>query len=131
MGGAHLGYSDLWTTEDELGFGASVAALVEVVGGAELRDTPLTVGIYGPWGSGKTSMMRMMYQTLDDRTRHPGVLPIWFDAWRYAQSEALWRALLISVVEEIRTHVVQGNNRLRTLGGHAPSGASSVAAAPC
>ncbi|MBP1466274.1 AAA family ATPase [Candidatus Chloroploca sp. M-50] len=117
MSVAPLGYSDLWTTEDELGFGASVAALVEVVGGAELRDTPLTVGIYGPWGSGKTSMMRMMCQTLDDRTRHPGVLPIWFDAWRYAQSEALWRALLISVVEEIRTHVVQDDDRLRTLVG--------------
>ncbi len=111
------GYSDLWTTEDELGFGASVAALAEVVGGAKLADTPLTVGIYGPWGSGKTSMMRMIYVVLNDRARHPGVLPIWFDAWRYAQSDALWRALLISVVEEIRTHVVRNDDRLRTLVG--------------
>lgn len=42
------GYSDLPATQDELGFAPSAAALA---------DTPLTVGIYGPWGSGKTSMM--------------------------------------------------------------------------
>ncbi len=27
-------------------------------------DTPLTIGIFGPWGSGKTSLMRLVDEAL-------------------------------------------------------------------
>ena len=97
----NLGYSDLPTTEDELGFTPSAVALGALVQGTALADTPLTVGVYGPWGSGKTSLMRMIQGQLDvDRC-----ITVWFDAWRYAQQEALWRALLLSVVESLRAQV--------------------------
>lgn len=79
------GYSDLPATRDELGFASSAAALAAIVQGADLADTPLTVGVYGPWGSGKTSLMGMILKQLDD-TR---CTTVWFDAWRYAQQEAL------------------------------------------
>lgn len=95
---AQPGYSDLPARSDELGFAPSATALAEIVQGAELADTPLTVGIYGPWGSGKTSMMGMILGRLD----HTRCTTVWFDAWRYAQQEALWRALLLSVVESLR-----------------------------
>lgn len=121
------GYGDLPATQDELGFAPSAAALTRIVLSAELADTPLTVGVYGPWGSGKTSLMRMMYRSLNDpEAPQPGVLPIWFDAWRYAQSDALWRALLISVVEEIRTRVVRNEDRLRTLVGRRAAAAGKM-----
>jgi len=121
------GYGDLPATQDELGFAPSAAALTHIVLSAELADTPLTVGVYGPWGSGKTSLMRMMYRSLNDpEAPQPGVLPIWFDAWRYAQSDALWRALLISVVEEIRARVVRDEDRLRTLVGRRATAAGKV-----
>lgn len=110
------GYGDLPATHDELGFTPSAEALATIVQGADLADTPLTVGIYGPWGSGKTSMMQMMYRLLSDPTKpQPEVLPIWFDAWRYAQNDVLWRALLVSIVEEIRIRVLDDPERLRTL----------------
>jgi len=121
------GYGDLPATQDELGFAPSAAALTRIILSAELADTPLTVGVYGPWGSGKTSLMRMMYRSLNDpEAPQPGVLPIWFDAWRYAQSDALWRALLISVVEEIRARVVRDEDRLRTLVGRRAAAAGKV-----
>ena len=120
---AQPGYGDLPATQDELGFAPSATALTEIVLGAELADTPLTVGVYGPWGSGKTSLMKMIYRNLNDPEKpQPGVLPIWFDAWRYVQSDALWRALLISVVEEIRVRVVRNEDRLRTLVGRRAAG---------
>src|SRR5262249_51856323 len=37
----------------------------------------------------------------------------WFDAWRYAQQEALWRALLLSVVEALRLLVAQDADWLK------------------
>src|SRR5207249_8782079 len=88
------GYSDQPATQDELGFAPFATALAAIPQDVALADTPLTIGIYGPWGSGKTSMMR----TILDRLDHTRCTTIWFDAWRYAQHEALWRALLLSLV---------------------------------
>jgi predicted KAP-like P-loop ATPase len=61
--------------------------------------TPLVVGVYGGWGTGKTSLMR----TLEAELSSPEKLILWFDAWVYArQEEALWRALLLRVIEALR-----------------------------
>jgi hypothetical protein len=64
-------------------------------------DTPLAIGIFGEWGSGKTSVMRMLQEELPSQD-----VTLWFDAWHYAhQEETLWRALLLSVVERLRSEV--------------------------
>lgn len=65
--------------------------------------SPLVVGIYGDWGSGKTSVMRALAAELGDSPDTPQKpLILWFDAWKYARSEhALWRALLLRVVETL------------------------------
>ncbi|EFO79393.1 hypothetical protein OSCT_2741 [Oscillochloris trichoides DG-6] len=96
-----IGYCDLPATEDELDFTPAVVALATIVQEAQRDDTPLTVGVYGEWGSGKTSLMRMILSRLD----HNRCMPVWFDAWRYAQNETLWRALLLCVVENLREYV--------------------------
>ncbi len=107
MTNTQAGYGDLPATEDELGFIPAAVALSAVVQGTPLSDTPLTVGIYGAWGSGKTSLMQMIRKNLQ-----PHCTTVWFDAWRYAQQEALWRALLLSVVESLRTMVAEESDWL-------------------
>lgn len=99
---SRLSYSDQPTTFDELGFSRTAEALLEVINGSIVADTPLTLAIYGAWGSGKTSLMQMIQARLD-RDKY---LPIWFDAWRYAQTDSLWRALLVSLVEGLRNHLL-------------------------
>src|SRR5262249_20157986 len=42
-------------------------------------------------------------------------IPVWFDAWRYAQSDALWRALLLSVVEGLRQYVLSDDERIKAI----------------
>jgi len=108
------GYSDLPTTQDELGFAPSANALTQIVQGTAIQDTPLTVGIYGPWGSGKTSLMQMILSGLDEHR----CIPVWFDAWRYAQNDTLWRALLLAVVEELRLFVERDDAWLRDAIGY-------------
>lgn len=103
------GYSDLPATHDELGFTPSATALAAIIQGAQQADTPLTIGIYGPWGSGKTSMMGMILGQLD----HTRCTTVWFDAWRYAQQETLWRALLLRVVESLRALAQHDDDWLR------------------
>ncbi len=60
------------------------------------------LGIYGGWGTGKTSVMQTLREELESKSRDR--LMVWFDAWIYArQEQALWRALLLRVVETLRT----------------------------
>src|SRR5262245_30047873 len=83
--------------QDRLRFDQYSRVLSETVAEA---DTPLTVGMFGPWGSGKTSLMRLVLEGLASQARPP--LAVWFNAWRYDQEEALWRALVIQVLNAFR-----------------------------
>jgi hypothetical protein len=76
----------------------AVNALLRLLTGSKLL-TPIAVGVYGGWGTGKTSVM----QTLKAELSHSGDLMLWFEAWVYArQEEALWRALLLRLIEALR-----------------------------
>lgn len=93
---------------DLLDRGPAVVALRRMLDSPGLV-TPLAVGIYGGWGSGKTSVMLTLRQQLAEV---PDRVVLWFDAWVYArQAEALWRALLLRVVEELRHRTEQPDNK--------------------
>ncbi len=72
-------------------------------------DTPLTVGVFGEWGSGKTSLMRMVRDKLDppkQRDTETGdVVTVWFEAWKFAREDVVWRALLMHTLTELRRRV--------------------------
>ncbi|WP_283133764.1 P-loop NTPase fold protein [Rhizohabitans arisaemae] len=55
---------DRWTTADQLGHRVHAEAITAFIRSPETRP-PLTIGIHGPWGSGKTSLMRMIQELLD------------------------------------------------------------------
>src|SRR5574341_662784 len=81
---------DLPTDSDALDFTPYVETLVDV---CKTASTPLTIGVFGTWGSGKTSLMRMVRKKLPK----PYTV-VWFDAWKYDKEETLWRAFLLSVL---------------------------------
>lgn len=95
-----MNYTDKAITSaehDHLKFGQYCQILTTVVSQAE---TPLTVGIFGPWGSGKTSLMQLVQESLQTQQSRP--LTVWFNAWKYDQEDALWRALIIQVLGALR-----------------------------
>lgn len=117
-------FNDNPAKKDSFGFATIAKALAEIIESRPQEDTPLTIGVYGPWGSGKTSLMRMLQDVLGGITPSPmeprgelerpqtRTVTVWFDAWRYARHEgALWRALLICVIETIREQLL-GSDQL-------------------
>jgi hypothetical protein len=56
--------SDLWTTEDALGYEDYAYAIYKFMTHPKTKP-PLTISIQAPWGGGKTSLMRMVRKFID------------------------------------------------------------------
>lgn len=82
--------NDQPTDEDALDFTPYVETLADII---QTGNTPLTIGVFGTWGSGKTSLMKMVKKNLPD-----DFTVAWFDAWKYDKEETLWRAFLLNVL---------------------------------
>jgi len=55
----------------------------------ETTPPQFAVGIFGKWGSGKTTLMKMIKQKLDEDNSSDKILTVWFDAWRYEREKYL------------------------------------------
>ncbi|WP_433185624.1 P-loop NTPase fold protein [Actinoallomurus sp. CA-150999] len=55
---------DFWTTDDRLAYRPYADAITAFIRHADTHP-PLTIGVKAPWGAGKTSLMRMVQQSLD------------------------------------------------------------------
>jgi formylglycine-generating enzyme required for sulfatase activity len=88
--------------QDRLKFEHYASVLAEII---QEADTPLTVGIFGSWGSGKTSLMRLIKDTLDKHDDKTQYKTLWFDAWTFDKEDALWRALILLVLKELRKEI--------------------------
>ena len=86
--------SDKPTTKDSLHYSDYVDILADAI---RTCETPMTIGIHGEWGSGKTSLMLM----LRDRLEYEGFKTVWFNAWKYDKEESLWRALILRILADL------------------------------
>jgi hypothetical protein len=72
------------------------------------REGATILGIHGDWGAGKTTLMKAIERTIKrDLVRLSGdtvtdAIHVEFNAWKYQDREALWRALILRVVGELR-----------------------------
>ncbi len=94
---------------DRLNFGTYSRVLAQVILDA---DTPLTIGVFGPWGCGKTSLMRLVEESLGRAatTEEKKVWTVWFNPWRYDREQALWRALILRVLGLLRVELLGKDN---------------------
>ncbi|MEM9887657.1 MAG: P-loop NTPase fold protein [Bacteroidota bacterium] len=81
--------------QDKLHFKPLAETLAEIV---EHSKPPLTIGIYGEWGAGKTSLMRMSKSVLEQKQHYK---IIWFDAWKFDKTDNLKTALISVILKAI------------------------------
>jgi predicted KAP-like P-loop ATPase len=82
--------SDNPQAKDRLGFQPMADILVDVT---EQTEPPFTIGIFGEWGSGKTTLMTLVRRQLEDRNAKT----VWFNAWKYDGKEVIWNALIQTI----------------------------------
>lgn len=115
--------------KDLLGFEEYAEALVQIIRRPETRP-PLVVGVYGPWGSGKSTFMGLVKRKLDALGQPPmtgrgrvgafserqlrrlrglfrkgthslRVTTVDYDAWAYADAQKLWSGLVDKIAKEL------------------------------
>ncbi len=59
-----------------------------------------TIGIYGEWGTGKTTLMKSIERNLSENQENSAqsFLPIWFNAWKYEREDCLATVSLLKTV---------------------------------
>lgn len=92
-------WSDNDTDIDLLGFQVHSDLIRSVV--TKKTMLPVTVGLFGDWGSGKSSVMRMLRRDLE---RQEGVACISFNGWQFEGYDDAKTALIQSILEELKSN---------------------------
>ena len=75
-------------------------------------DWSVRVGIYGEWGTGKTSVLEFIGQM----AKHDGQILIKFNPWEHSTKDSLWRAFVLAIFSEPTLAKIAGAKKTRTKG---------------
>jgi hypothetical protein len=98
-------------SEDKLGFRDYADGVIATIESISKEDTPFTIGIFGSWGSGKTSFMQIMRELLERK----GYKTIFFKSWEYGNEEKLWIPFIIKVVDELFKKEIDKKELIRNI----------------
>ncbi|MCM1223664.1 MAG: KAP family NTPase [Lachnospiraceae bacterium] len=80
----------------------NIRHIVEMLNNLILDDnlTPATIGVYGAWGSGKSSVLTMSEKILSEK---PKVLCVKFNSWMFEDYYDIRAALISTIVQDMST----------------------------
>lgn len=111
-------WSDNETREDLLGYQVHASLLKDVILDKEML--PTSIGIFGNWGAGKSSLMLLIQKeieewvqktTKENERRNEGlkennqILQIRFNSWKFENYESTKNTLIIEILEAISTDI--------------------------
>lgn len=93
-------WSDNETDVDLLRYAYLASGVNRIVKSEHLL--PTTVGVFGDWGSGKSSLLKIIRTDLEE---DPGVMCLSFDGWLFEGYEDAKTALMGTILDAIQDHV--------------------------
>ncbi len=102
-------WSDTESDKDYLNFGEVSQIAVDILTTEGML--PVSVGVFGNWGAGKSSLLKLIEEKLEQDDKDWIVIK--FDAWLYQGYDDA-RAALLEVIATALTHAADGNASLAT-----------------
>ncbi len=106
--------SDIPCKEDLLGFDKYVATLCNLIQSKNFK-TPFCIGIFGDWGTGKTSFMQLLQDALKKDQKEPHTIPVWFNPWRYQKEDHLIIPFLKTIEYGIEDYLNEKKGKIDTI----------------
>jgi hypothetical protein len=103
-------WSDNETTEDLLGFRVHADLILNVI--KDEAVLPTTIGVFGDWGSGKSSILKIVHDELvsgDPDTLKDDTLVLYFNGWVFEGYDDAKAAILESIVKAFDEHKTLGH----------------------
>jgi hypothetical protein len=96
-------WSDNEAKEDLLGFQYLCDGIVSIVKNESLL--PATLGVFGDWGGGKSTLIEMVKARLSTQEeKDAGVVVLSFNGWLFEGYEGAKTALMGTILEELQEH---------------------------
>ena len=95
-------WQDNETEIDLLGFDVHADLIRSVI--TDPAVLPVTVGVFGDWGGGKSSIMKMLQKELSNEEAYPNVVCLYFNGWTFEGYEDAKSALLSSILIQLGEH---------------------------
>ena len=95
-------WQDNETEIDLLGFDVHADLIRSVI--TDQSVLPVTVGVFGDWGGGKSSIMKMLQKELSNEEAYPDVVCLYFNGWTFEGYEDAKAALLTSILIQLGEH---------------------------
>lgn len=89
-------WSDIETDKDLLGFSVHANLLRDVA--TNENNLPITIGLYGDWGSGKSSVLKILANQLSEDQE---TIVIYFDGWAFESFDDAKIAIIQGIVDEL------------------------------
>jgi len=83
--------------DDRLGYKALIPSFSEYVNSFKSRQI---IGIYGEWGSGKTTFINMYLNLLGKENKDYYLIE--FDAWRFKDDKNLWKSFFLNILKNLK-----------------------------
>ena len=103
--------TDTESKVDLLNFSATANAVASMI--RLSKDDPLSIGVFGDWGSGKSSLIRLIEAALKNGPDGEEYLFVDFNAWLYQGFDDAKMALLQRVYDELENHLKEKEGLLK------------------